>query len=330
MRARIVQRRRLPMTSRHLVDPETSPVIDLFQFGELTREALPDLRQLAARQFRERLRPRLAPKRILAAASHDAPDVEILIYDPPRRETLRPAILHVHGGGMVLGSAYATSEREAELALDKNIVIASVEYRLAPETPFPGPQEDCYAALAWLIANAAALRIDPDRIALAGDSAGGGLAAAVALMARDRAQVMPCAQLLTYPMLDHRTGAPIDPYRNPVVGEFVWTASKNQFGWNCLKGDYALDDTRIGWFSPMRADDLSGLPPTWIGVGALDLFFDEDLEFARRLCAAGVEVELHCYPGAVHGFTVLPGTRLGRQFTADYGAAIDRLLFPAT
>lgn len=317
------------MTSRYLVDPENFPVIDLFRFGELTREALPDLRRQAAMQFRDRPQPRLTPKRVSAPARDGAPDVEIVLYDPPRGKALRPAILHLHGGGMVLGSAYATSQREADLALGKDIVIASVEYRLAPETPFPGPQEDCYAALEWLVANAAALQVDPARIALAGDSAGGGLAAAVALMARDRARIALCAQLLTYPMLDCRTGGPNDPYCNPVTGEFVWTRSKNQFGWNSLKGDYALDDDRIGWFSPILARNLSDLPPAWIGVGALDLFFDENLAFARRLCAAGVEVELHCYPGAVHGFTVLPDTRLGRQFFADNQAAIHRLLFPA-
>lgn len=314
------------MSTRHLVDTETAAVIDLFRFGELTRESLPELRRLAAIQHAGRADPRLPPKRVAVPRHDGGPDVEILLYDPPWRERRRAAILHIHGGGMVLGSAYLSTERDAEFALNNNVVIASVEYRLAPETPFPGPQEDCYAALEWLAGSAVELRIDPARIGVAGESAGGGLAAAVALMARDRGKFELCAQLLTYPMLDHRTGGPLDPYRNPVVGEFVWSASKNQFGWGCLKGDYGLDDDRIGWFSPICAGDLSGLPPVWIGVGALDLFFDESLEYARRLCAAGGEVELHCYPGAVHGFTVLPETRLGRQFSKDYLAGADRLL----
>jgi acetyl esterase len=314
------------MSTRHLVDTEMAAVIDLFRFGELTRESLPELRRLAATQYDELPDPRLPSKRVAAPGRDGSPDVEVFLYDPPRREERRAAILHIHGGGMVLGSAHLTRERDAEFALKNNVVIASVEYRLAPETPFPGPQEDCYAALEWLVTSAAELHVDPDRIAVSGESAGGGLAAAVALMARDRGKVALCAQLLTYPMLDHRTGGRMDPYRNPVVGEFVWNASKNQFGWGCLKGDYRLDDDRIGWFSPMCADDLSGLPPAWIGVGALDLFFDENLEYARRLCAAGGEIELHCYPGAVHGFTVLPETRLARQFSKDYLAGTDRLL----
>jgi triacylglycerol lipase len=204
--------------------------------------------------------------------------------------------------------------------------VASVEYRLAPDTPFPGPQEDCYAALRWLVGAADELGIDPVRIGVTGESAGGGLAAAVALMARDREDIRIAAQILVYPMIDHRVGGAQDPWRNRHTGEFIWTRGSNQFGWESLRGGYGVDDERKGWFSPSRADDLAGLPPTWIGVGTLDLFFDEDLDYARRLVDAGVPVELHVYPGAFHGFDRAAEARVTKDFRRDLHAGTRRLL----
>jgi triacylglycerol lipase len=177
-----------------------------------------------------------------------------------------------------------------------------------------------------MFANAAALGIDPARVAVMGESAGGGLAAALALMARDRGTYPLCGQILTYPMIDHRTGGPDDPYGNPVTGEFVWTREKNQFGWSCLRGGYAADDGRAGWFSPSLATDLAGLAPAWIGTGSLDLFFDENLDYARRLCAAGVPVELKSHAGAFHGFNMFTGTTVAKAFARDLNAGIARLL----
>jgi acetyl esterase len=158
-----------------------------------------------------------------------------------------------------------------------------------------------------------------------GESAGGGLAAAVALMVRDRGEYQLSAQILFYPMLDHRVGGPDCPYSNPITGEFIWTKGRNQFGWSCLQGDYTLDDDRIGWFSPARAADVVGLPPTYIAIGALDLFLDEDLDYARRLVAAGVPCELHLYPGAIHGFNMVPTAAVAQQANRDLMAGIGRL-----
>jgi acetyl esterase len=212
------------------------------------------------------------------------------------------------------------------IALAHDAVIVSVDYRLAPETPFPGPQEDCYAGLDWLIANAGSFGVDPDRIIVMGESAGGGLAAALAHMVRDRGEHRLAGQILVYPMLDHRTGGDQDPYKNPMTGEFVWTPTRNQFGWESLRGDYAVDDNRKGWFSPSRADELAGLPPAYIMVGSLDLFLDENLDYARRLAAAGVPAELHLYPGAIHGFNMAADARISKQSARDLMDALAQML----
>jgi hypothetical protein len=186
--------------------------------------------------------------------------------------------------------------------------------------------EHAWPRVIGIFANADALGVDPARIAVAGESAGAGMAAAVALMIRDRGASALCAQILTYPMLDHRTGGPDCPWCNPVTGEFVWTRAHNRFGWDALRGNYALDDERIGWFSPSRAADLSGLPPTWIGVGGLDLFLDENFDYARRLIASGVSTEFHCYAGAPHGFNILAATQVSQALNRDLIAATRRLV----
>ncbi|MGN6496875.1 MAG: alpha/beta hydrolase fold domain-containing protein, partial [Tsuneonella sp.] len=173
---------------------------------------------------------------------------------------------------------------------------------------------------------AAALGADPANLVVTGESAGGGLAAAVALMARDRGGPALAGQVLVYPMLDHRTGGPECQWKNPSTGEFIWTPEGNRVGWGALKGDYAANDERKGWFSAALADDLSGLPPTWIGTGSLDLFFDEDLDYARRLAAAGVPVELHSYPGAIHAFNVMAEAGVSKRFSADMLGAAARML----
>ena len=214
----------------------------------------------------------------------------------------------------------------AAMAADLGLPVASVEYRLAPEHPFPAPQEDCFAALAWLAAHAQELGVDRERIAIIGESAGGGLAAATALMARDRDGPLLAGQFLVFPMLDHRTGGPECRHNNPTTGEWVWTRDSNRFGWEALRGGYQLDDNRIGWFSPALTDALHGLPHTWIGTGSLDLFFDENLDYARRLTVCGVQVELHVYPGAPHTFQLIADSYIAQAFRRDLASAISKLL----
>ena len=229
------------------------------------------------------------------------PDVRILIYSPPAATSdLRPAILDIHGGGFVIGNADMGDGANRALVMQLGCVIVSVDYRLAPETVWPGALHDCYAALTWLHDNAAALGVDPARIAIAGGSAGGGHAAALAIHARDRNGPPICFQLLDFPMLDDRTCSAADPH--PYCGDFGWTAEMNRFGWRSLLGTEPGGPEVPEAAVPARTQALAGLPPAYMMVGALDLFLEEDLEYARRLTRAGVPVELHVVPGAYHGF----------------------------
>lgn len=312
------------MNTRHLVDPDFLPLIDLLPDSAFTREDLPAIRIESENRFAFVGAPPIAAE-VKVIAGEGGP-LEVYWYDPAPGGSDRPALLHIHGGGMVIGSAKSMQQAPSGMAAALGIPVASVEYRLAPDHPFPAPQQDCYAALKWLAANAHELGIDAARIGITGESAGGGLAAATALMARDLGGPALAAQFLTYPMLDHRTGSGDCPYGNPVTGEFVWTRLHNQFGWECLHGDYQANDAHKGWFSPALAEDLAGLPPTWIGTGSLDLFLDEDLDYALRLVKAGVPVELHSYPGAIHAFNAIAEATTAKAFTRDLLGAMARML----
>jgi acetyl esterase/lipase len=199
-----------------------------------------------------------------------------------------------------------------------------VDYRLAPETPHPGPVEDCYAALKWLYTHADELGVDPKRIAIGGASAGGGLAAALGLLTRDRGEVPLVFQLLIYPMLDDRTVTTTDPH--PYTGEFIWTAEANRFGWRSLLGQEPGGPDVSPYAAAARAESLAGLPSTFISVGALDLFLEEDIEYARRLIRAGVPTELHVYPGAYHGFNLTADAQVSQVAARDQLAALKRAL----
>lgn len=312
------------MSTRHLVDPEIEMMLEMPSL-DLTDETLPEVR--ANPMFTgELVPPSPFPVSEAFAPSEHGPDVRLVVMNPPSEATGRGAVLHIHGGGMVVGTADRAVADKPHLALEHDCVVVSVDYRLAPETPFPGPQEDNHAALLWLVDNAASLGIDPARVVVMGESAGGGLAAALALMVRDRGGPQLAGQVLIYPMLDWRTGGPDDLYRNRHTGEFIWTRDKNRFGWEALRGSYEPTDHRKAWLSPALADDLAGLPPTYISTGALDLFLDEDLDYARRLIDCGVQTELHVYPGAIHAFEMVPDTGLAEQAAMDLKRGLGRLL----
>ncbi|MBB4858864.1 triacylglycerol lipase [Novosphingobium chloroacetimidivorans] len=237
----------------------------------------------------------------------DSPDVRVLLYSPPGDTTEpRPAVLHIHGGGFVLGTPELNDVANRAMALELGALVVSVEYRLAPEVAWPGALHDCYAALCWLHDNAAQIGVDPSRIAVAGESAGGGHAVALALHARDQGGPDIRLQVLDAPMLDDRTGVTGEPH--PHCGQFVWKAETNRFGWSALLGQDAGGPDVPAAAVPARATDLAGLAPTFITVGALDLLLDESLEWTRRLALAGVPVELHVIPGAYHGFSLASGT----------------------
>jgi acetyl esterase/lipase len=225
-----------------------------------------------------------------------------------------PAVYYIHGGGMILGSLDLYDALLQEYVSASGVPALAVEYRLAPEHPHPTPVQDCYAGLVWFAEHAAELGVDPSRIAIMGDSAGGGLAAAAALMARDRGGPALARQILVYPMLDDRTTEP-DPALVPVL---TWTYDDNVTGWQALLGDRAGTDDVPAFAAPARALDLSGLPPTYVDVGELDIFRDEDIEYARRIAGTATSVALHVHPGAPHGFDAFaPDTDVARRARAD-------------
>lgn len=310
------------MDTLHLVDPELRPLLEAWPTVTLTAETLA--------QLRNRQLPFPAPKacdvdleRRTVPGPAGAPDITLHIYRPSDAAGPLPAIYHIHGGGYVMGAASELEFFHRPLVATLGCVLVSVDYRLAPETVFPGAIEDCYAGLAYVFANAADLGIDAGRIGVMGESAGGGLAAALALLARDRGEYALAFQHLTYPMIDDRT-CTAEPH--PVAGQYIWHPANNRFGWQALLGHEPGQDGVSPYAAAARADDLSGLPPTYIATGALDLFVDEDIAYAQRLIRAGVPVELHVYPGGFHGFDIMAGAAVAQQANTDRIAALTRAL----
>lgn len=313
-------------STRHLVDSELLGALALMPPYTLTREALPLFRKLGDLSLPED--PEAVENVELVRQSIPGrpgdPDIGICLHTPRKRGVTRGAILHIHGGGYVTGSAGVLSPVHRKLAFTLDCVILSVDYRLAPETPFPGPVEDCYAALAWLVAQATELEVDPTRIGVMGESAGGGLAAGLALLVRDRGEYSLAFQHLIYPMIDDRTCVSADP--NPYAGEFVWDRHNNRFGWEGFLGQPPGGEGVSPYAAAARATDLSGLPPTFISTAALDLFVDENLDYARRLIRAGVPTELHLYPGAFHAFQVAAHATVTASADRDAVSALKRAL----
>jgi triacylglycerol lipase len=315
----------MPRPSRHLVDPELLGLLDIFPTTALTHENLPAMRG------RDLPLPPISPEAQTgvelthhqAPGRDGAPPVTVWVYRPRDAKGPLPCLFHIHGGGYVGGSIAELESMHRARVLDLGCVLVTVAYRLAPETRHPGPVEDCYAALAWTFAQADALGVDTVRIGVTGESAGGGLAAALALLARDRGEYPLAFQHLIYPMIDDRTCNDEHPY----AGEFIWTPHNNRFGWSCLLGHEPGGEGVSPYAAASRAEDLAGLPPTFISAGALDLFIDEDLVYAQRLIRAGVPTELHVYPGGYHGYDLAPGARAADAARDASRAALKRALF---
>jgi acetyl esterase/lipase len=251
-----------------------------------------------------------------------APSVRVYVVgvDPG---SSKPAVLHIHGGGYVAGSASQERRSIQDISIALDCVVVSVDYRLAPETPYPGSLEDNYASLRWLYLNAKQLGVDTKRIAIKGESAGGGHAAALAIAARDRGEIPICFQVLIYPMLDDRTGS--SQRVPPFIGHFVWTEEDNRFGWTSLLGVPAGSNKVPTNAVPGRVKSVSGLPPAFIGVGSIDLFAPEDVNYAARLIAAGISTELNVVPGGFHGFDdIVPQASLSVQFVQAWMSALHR------
>ncbi len=311
------------MTTRHLVDPELVAILDMIPAATLSTENIKQIRAMSSRagldmtQCSEHSVP----------ASEGSPDVRLLVYRPSGEQKSLPVLLWLHGGGYVMGSADAEDAMVKSIVSAVGCVTVSVDYRLAPETTYPGAVEDCYAALKWVSTHADELGIDANRIAVGGSSAGAGLAAALALLTRDRGEFKLMFQLLIAPMIDDRTCTLATPH--PYTGEFIWTAQANRFGWTSLLGQEPGGADVSPYAAAARAETLEGLPATFINVGAIDLFLEEDLEYARRLMRAGVPTELHVYPGAYHGFRMVADAHVTQTAQRDQLSALKRA-FEAT
>lgn len=319
------------MTTKHLVDPELAPMLDMFPVFNFTNETLPHTRDLVNQMFEQMGAAAPAFPDIEVTERHipgpqGAPDVRVLVYIPKNVVRPMPGMLWIHGGGYIIGTPEGEDLQAKQIVGEVGCAVVSVDYRLAPETPDPGPVEDCYAALKWLYTNTSDLGVDANRLAIGGGSAGGGLTAGLGLLTRDRGEVPLAFQLLIYPMLDDRTAVTPDPH--PYTGEFVWTNEANHFGWSALLGQEPGSVGVSPYAAAARAESLAGLPPTYITVGALDLFLEEDLEYARQLIRAGVPTELHVYPAAFHGFNLMAEAKVSQVFRRDMLTALRRALQP--
>jgi len=253
-----------------------------------------------------------------------APNIAVRIYRPEKRSAKLPALLWIHGGGYMLGEIDQEDLIANQLTLAANCVTVSAGYRLAPEHPYPAPLEDCYAALKWLATHADEIGVDRSRIAIGGASAGGGLAAGLALLARDRAEVNIVFQLLVYPMLNDCN---IAPASDLLPDTLFWTRANNLAGWRSYLGCQPGGKGISCYAAASRATNLEGLPPAYITVGDLDLFAQEDIDYARRLIEAGVSTELHVYPGGCHAFDMLvPGADISQRFVKDMLRAVNKAL----
>jgi acetyl esterase/lipase len=296
---------------RALLDPEVAAALAAFPLalGSLSAESLPMIREA----FRNL--PPVPLSDAVQRTDHDVPSrpgVSVRVHRATNAVGALPCIYWMHGGGLILGTNKADDARFDRWCQRLDCVGVSVEYALAPESRYPGPLEDCYAGLRWVRDNAAMLGVDVNRIGVAGASAGAGLAAGLALLARDRREIALSFQALIYPMIDDRMITPSSAWEDP-----VWPPGANRFGWSSYLGDVSGDAVPY-YAAAARATDLTKLPRTFISVGALDGFSDEDIDYAVRMRHAGVPTELHVYPGAPHGFDGLaPGTAIAKRANRD-------------
>jgi acetyl esterase/lipase len=252
----------------------------------------------------------------------DSPDVHVRLYSPAAKNAeFLPAVLYMHAGGFFFGNIDICDAICTHYVDTIGCMIVSVDYRLAPENPYPAAPEDCYAALRWMFLSGDEFGINRDRIALYGSSAGGGLAAAVALMARDRKEIGVAFQLLVYPSLDSRATTPSS---QAITDSRVWNKVLAAKSWRAYLGNED-EEAAPSYASPAAANDLSGLPSAYIAVCELDILRDEAIDYARRLCDAGVSTELHVFPGTFHAFDVcFPYTEISIRFDMEITSALKR------
>ncbi|MFF8772197.1 alpha/beta hydrolase [Kitasatospora sp. NPDC015120] len=313
---------------RPAFDPELEAV--LAALGDripptMTAEMIPHMRRASPSEVTDdMLRAAGLTRRDVTVPGHLGDDITVSVIAREDHQGLGPGIYHTHGGGMVSGDRFSGLVQVLPWVADHDAVLVTVDYRLAPEHPDPYPVEDSYAGLLWTAEHARELGMDPDRLLIAGQSAGGGITAGIALMARDRQGPALAGQVLIYPMLDDRdrtvSSAQFD-------GAGVWDRGSNLMGWNALLGERRGTDDVSVYAAPARATDLTGLPPAFIDCGSAEVFRDEDVAYATALWHAGVQAELHIWPGGFHGFDLTaPHTALAHAMTAARNAWVARTL----
>jgi acetyl esterase/lipase len=315
------------MNTIELVDPELRDALTQWPQGSLTAETLARRRADGFALLSSVPKPDLpdiVTDEIHVESAFGAKPIRVLSYRPVKSDAPLPVVLHIHGGGFVMGTPEMKDVENKLFASELKCAIYSVDYRLAPEAPHPAPLEDIYSVFVWLHANASRLGLNPARIGIKGESGGGGFAAGAALYARDQQGPIFAFQQLVYPMIDDRTAVRKDLH--PYVGEFVWTQANNYFGWRSLLGREPGSADVSPYAAAARAPDVSGLPPTYISVGGLDLFLEENMIYADRLSRAGVPVEFHIYPGAYHGFYRATNCRVTKQAEHDNREALRQFL----
>ncbi|MGV2622922.1 UNVERIFIED_CONTAM: alpha/beta hydrolase fold domain-containing protein [Halobacillus marinus] len=303
------------------INPELREHLDQFPgFDDYMNEAyLPAIRANSA----GRKEPYTDPAVSMTDETITGPDGDALkwkIYRPKDSDETLPVLLWMHGGGFILGAYDESDGLCSDIVKAAGCVVVSVDYRLAPEHPYPAALEDCYTALTWIADHHEAMNIDRDRIGVAGVSAGGGLTAALALLARDRQYPSICFQMPLYPMIDDRNDT---PSAHEISEGMVWNHKTNAFGWRMYLGALHDTDDVPAYAAPARAEDYSGLPYTYTCIGQLDPFRSETLTYVTKLAEAGVDVEFHLYPGAYHGFEqVAPEAAISKRAREEYIQAV--------
>lgn len=315
----------------HIFDIDSRLDQDLAKVRERFPSLGFDLRDLAGsrtilKKLAERARIRdtssIAVEEFAITHSEDSTTLNLKSFRPLTGSTEKPALLWIHGGGYVMGSAGDTDQTLAHIALETDCTVFSVDYRLAPEHAYPAALDDCFDCLLWLQKHANQLKIDPERIAIGGASAGAGLTAALALRARDEGTQQVLFQLLIYPMLDHRHRTPSS---RAIQDPNLWNEQTNRLAWALYLGALTDHDEIPLYASASLAADLTNLPPAFVCVGDLDIFLDEDIDYAQRLLQAGVPTELHVYPGAIHGFDMLaPDAAISQRLRKDVNNALQK------
>lgn len=266
---------------------------------------------------------------VVVPASKNTPAINLYIYRPQQKSSLQtPVIYYTHGGGYLFRKALDYTNRYQQLAENTGATVITPEYRLSTEAPFPAALEDAYAGLRYVNENSSTLNVDDSRIILMGDSAGGGLAASLALYNKTHDNIHLSGQVLIYPMLDYRTGTKLSPYNSPQTGHIAWNRPTNAFAWKKLRGDQKISKNMLQYFSPAVADNLGDLPPTLIYVGGLDLFVNEDIAYANKLIEAGNDTTLYVVPGLYHAFDIaVPQAQATQEFWQRVYEASRQMLF---